>query len=64
MRTVNAHYRLGARSTLHPAYSMSEQKTSAQLGVPKAFTPGYVNKAQICDNEALHFAFSSLRENF
>lgn len=39
MRTVAAHYRSGCM--LHPAYSMSEQKTSAQLGLPKAFTLQY-----------------------
>lgn len=37
MRTVAAHYR--SRCNAYPAYSVSEQKTSALLGLPKAFTP-------------------------
>lgn len=47
---------------LHPSYSMFEQKTSAQLGISKAFPLQYINKAQSCYNEELHFALCSLRE--
>lgn len=62
MRTVTAHYR--SRCTLHSSYSVSEKKTSALLGIPKAFTLQYINKAQCCYSEALHLVLCLLRKTF